>query len=497
MSNRFQLHAIFSEGMILQRNQENPVWGTGPDGMQLTLECQGHQVQTISAGGKWQGILPAFEAGGPHILTISSEGRQLATVSDVYFGDVWLAGGQSNMEWKVRDTSHAQADIAEANFPLIRYFEVPKVEWEDPTVETPMIASWNKALPEHVPDFSAVAYHFAQHIHASEGIPVGIIGCNWGGTSAACWVSESTIHQHPELEVYLDTFAEEMKDFDWVAFESVQRSYDQATADYEKRKAAGATPEELGGYPWPPPMNPHNPMRPCGIYETMLLKIVPYGLKGFLFYQGESDAGRAELYDKLLTGLIHEWRSLWHNDQLPFHFVQLTSFCSDGKPDGETWPLLRESQAIVNERVPHTGMAITLDCGERDDIHPRDKRTVGQRLALTALEHVYGKELTSSGPVYRELNIEGGRIVLHFDHTDGGLGLPVGSEQLIGFQIAAEDGNFLKAEASIVGKTVEVWHPEITKPAKARYAWTNYTEANLVNGLGLPAGTFRTHVTRE
>jgi sialate O-acetylesterase len=497
MSNRFQLHAIFSEGVILQRNQENPVWGTGTNGMQLTLECQGQQVQTVCADGKWQAILPASEAGGPHILTISSEGQQLAIVQDVYFGDVWLAGGQSNMEWKVKDTSHAEADIAEAGFPLIRYFEVPKVEWEDPAIETPMNASWKKALPEHVPDFSAVAYHFAQRIHASEGIPIGIIGCNWGGTSAACWVSESTIHQQPELQVYLDTFAEEIKDFDWVAFESVQQAYDQATADYEKRKAAGSTLEELGGYPWPPPMNPHNPMRPCGIYETMLLKIVPYGLKGFLFYQGESDASRALLYDKLLTGLIHNWRSLWHNDNLPFHFVQLTSYCADGKPDGESWPLLRESQAIVNECVQHTGMAVTLDCGERDDIHPRDKRTVGQRLALTALEHVYGRELTSSGPVFRELHVEGKRVVLHFDHTDGGLGLSGGNEQLIGFQIASEDGLYQNAEASIVGNTAQLWHPEIPKPAKARYAWTNYTDANLVNELGLPAGTFRTDRARE
>lgn len=497
MSNRFQLHSIFSEGMILQRNQENPVWGTGPDGMQLTLECQGQQVQTVCAGGKWQAILPASEAGGPHILTISSEGRQLATVSDVYFGDVWLAGGQSNMEWKVRDTSHAQADIAEANFPLIRHFEVPRLEWEDPSQVTSMNATWKKASPENVPDFSAVAYHFAQHIQASEGVPIGIIGCYWGGTSATSWVSETTIRQQPELQVYLDSFQEQVKDFDWDAFAIIRQAYDQSTADYESRKAAGASDDELGGYPWPPPMSPHSFMRPSGLYETMLLKVVPYGLKGFLFYQGESDAGHAELYDKLLTGLIHNWRSLWHNDNLPFHFVQLTSYCADGKPDGESWPLLRESQAIVNERVPHTGMAVTLDCGERDDIHPRDKRTVGQRLALTALEHVYGKELTSSGPVYRELHIEGERIVLHFDHTDGGLGLPAGSEQLIGFQIAAEDGNFLKAEASIVGNTAQVWHPEITKPAKARYAWTNYTEANLVNGLGLPAGPFRTDASRE
>lgn len=188
MSNRFQLHAIFSEGVILQRNQENPVWGTGPDGMQLTLECQGQQVQTVCAEGKWQAMLPASEAGGPHILTISSEGQQLATVQDVYFGDVWLAGGQSNMEWKVRDTSHAETDIAEANFPLIRHFEVPRLEWEDSSEATPMNATWKKATSENVPDFSGVAYHFAQHIQASEGVPIGIIGCYWGGTSASSWV---------------------------------------------------------------------------------------------------------------------------------------------------------------------------------------------------------------------------------------------------------------------------------------------------------------------
>ncbi|MDR6553506.1 sialate O-acetylesterase [Paenibacillus qinlingensis] len=492
MSKRFQLHEIFSEGMILQRNQENPIWGTGPEGMSVTLVCQGQQVHSLITNGKWQVILPASEAGGPHILTVSSEGQLLVEIQDVYFGDVWLAGGQSNMEWPVRETDHAQADIAEAHFPLIRYFDVPRVEWADPAIETPMNASWKKALPEHVPDFSAVAYHFAQHIQASEGIPIGIIGCNWGGTSASCWVNEATIQQYPELQVYLDTFAEQIKDFDWVAYERIGQAYDQAVADYEKRKAAGATKEELGGYPWPPPTNPHTPMRPCGVYETMLLKIAPYGLKGFLFYQGESDVKRANVYDKLLTGLIDYWRSLWHKDNLPFHFVQLPSFSYEGNPDGDEWALLRESQTMVNERIPHTGMAIALDCGERDDIHPRDKRAVGYRLALTALELVYARELTSSGPVYRELQIEEGRVVLHFDHTEGGLALAEGSERLIGFQLAEAEGPFMAAEASIEGSTVVLWHPAVAKPTRARYAWTNYTEANLLNGLGLPAGTFRT-----
>lgn len=210
------------------------------------------------------------------------------------------------------------------------------------------------------------------------------------------------------------------------------------------------------------------------------------------FYQGESDANRAEIYDKLLTGLIHNWRTLWQKDNLPFHFVQLTSYCADGNPDGESWPLLRESQTFVNERVPHTGMAVTLDCGERDDIHPRDKRTVGYRLALTALEQVYAREIASSGPVYRKVELVDGQLRLHFDHTEGRLTQPEGAERLIGFQIAAEDGPYLAAEASIEGSTVVVWHSEITKPTKARYAWANYTEANLFNSRGLPAGPFRT-----
>jgi sialate O-acetylesterase len=491
MSKRFQLHALFSEGMILQRGQENVIWGTGDDGMKLTLECRGQQVHTVIENGKWQAKLPSSEAGGPHTLRVISESNEVE-IKDVYFGDVWLAGGQSNMEWKVSDTSHSQTDRAEANFPLIRFFTVPRVEWEEPGHITPMIANWKEATPDNVADFSAVAYHFAQHIQASEGVPIGILSCNWGGTSASSWMSETYLREQPELQVYLDDFAAQMEDFDWEAFANSNQAYAQLTSNYEKRKAAGASNEELGGYPWPPPVSPHSFSRPHGLYETMLLKVVPYGLKGFLFYQGESDASRAEIYDKLLTGLIHNWRTLWQKDNLPFHFVQLTSYCADGNPDGESWPLLRESQTIVNEGVPHTGMAVILDCGERVDIHPRDKRTVGYRLALTALEQVYAKEIASSGPVYREIQIEEGRIMLHFDHTEGGLTLAEGSEQLIGFQIAAEDGPYLAAEARIEGSTVVVWHPEITKPTKARYAWANYTAANLVNGCGLPAGTFRT-----
>ncbi|OCT11529.1 hypothetical protein A8709_07650 [Paenibacillus pectinilyticus] len=493
MSNRFQLHALFSDGMILQRNQENPIWGTGPDGMRLNLEFQGQTLSAVIENGTWQAMLASSEAGGPHTLTVHADGQLLATIQDIYVGDVWLAGGQSNMEWKVSDTSHAQSDIEAAYFPLIRHFVVPRLEWEDPAAPAePMIATWKKATPDNVPDFSAVAYHFAQHIQASEGVPIGIVGCYWGGTSAANWVSEATLNEQPELQVYLESFAEQVKDFDWAAFEITRQAYVQATSDYETRKAAGASNEELGSYPWPPPVSPHSFVRPNGLYETMLLKLVPYGVKGFIYYQGESDADRATLYDKLLTGLIHNWRSLWQKETLPFLFVQLPAYCADGDPDGKSWPLLRESQTLVNERVPHTGLAITLDCGERDDIHPRDKRTVGYRLALTALEHVYAREIASSGPQYRELQIEDGRIVLHFDHTEGGLALSGDGDQLIGFQIADEEGPYVAAEASIVGNTVVVGHPDVAKPIKVRYAWTNYTEANLVNGRGLPAGTFRT-----
>jgi sialate O-acetylesterase len=486
MGNEWRTDPIFTDHMVLQRNAEVPVWGTGVDGQRISVACGGKRTETVVSEGKWKAVLPPMEAGGPHELTVRT-GDDTMTFTDVLIGDVWLAGGQSNMQWPLKDSEGAETEIRFASHPQIRYYDVPRVAYED-GVE--WAASWKVCSPEHAGDFSAVAYHYAKQLQAQLGIPIGIVGCNFGATSASCWISEECLSEDTDLRVYLDEYREQVKEFDWEKHEEEEKRFQESFDAYNRRLEEGKTGGELGDLPWPPPMSPRSFMRPNGLYGTMLKRAVPYGIKGFLYYQGESDASKALLYDKLLKTLIDNWRTDWGNEKLPFLFVQLASFGCDGNPDGEDWALLRESQTMVVEQVPHTGMAVILDCGEEGDIHPRNKKTVGERLALVSLDRVYGVDIESSGPVYSGIQVNGDKAVLLFAHGEG-LAAGGGGE-LTGFEIGARSGRFVPAQAKVAGDTVTLWSPDVPTPYAVRYGWKNYTEANLTNSLGLPAGPFRT-----
>ncbi|BBH22103.1 9-O-acetylesterase [Paenibacillus baekrokdamisoli] len=485
MNAEVRVNAVFSDHMVLQREATIPVWGTGLDGMVVKLQFHGKQTEAVVANGCWRADLPAEKAGGPYELIIEA-GNQLIVFRDVLIGDVWLAGGQSNMQWSLAQTDHAQAEIVDSHIPDFRFYDVPRVSYEDGIVHSP---SWKVCTPEHAGAFSAVAYYFAKGIITELGIPIGIIGCNWGGTSIACWVSEQVLTHDDDLRIYADEYNEQIENFDWDVFAAKEAHYKEQIAEYDRRFAAGLREKELGDFP-AAPMNPHYFLRPFGLYSTMLLTVVPFALKGVLFYQGESDAHRPLIYDKLLTAMISHWRTIWHHSMLPFLFVQLPAFGNGGNANGKEWPLLRESQLIVTEQVPYTGMVVALDCGDLEDIHPTNKKPVGERLALLALERVYEQPVESSGPVYKDYLIDHNKIILHFDHT--GNGLEARGNQLIGFEIADETNEYVSAQAVIEGATVEVWSDQIVNPLAVRYGWANYTEANLVNSFGLPAGPFRT-----
>ncbi|TLS48709.1 sialate O-acetylesterase [Paenibacillus antri] len=481
---------IFSDHMVLQRDKEVAVWGEAADGEVIEVECAGRRATAVAAGGGWRATLPANEAGGPYRLAARS-GAETIVFDDVWYGDVWLAGGQSNMQWPLRSSAGGAEEIAiSGGCPLIRYYEVPKVAYDDGVVRE---SGWRASGQETAGEFSAVAYHFAKRVHAETGVAIGIVGCNMGATSAACWVAEETLERDPALRVYLDEFRAIAKDFDWEAYEAEERAFQDAFAAYEAAQSQGKTKEELGPVPWPPPMSPRSFMRPNGLYETMLKRTAPYTLKGFLYYQGEGDAHRPTAYDKLLEALIRNWRRDWEDDALPFLYVQLPSFGCDGDPDGDAWALLRESQAIVAERAPHVAMAVLLDCGEKDDIHPADKKPVGERLARLALARVYGRsDVHSEGPRFEQMRVnERGEARLRFRCGGGRLTTRDGAP-LVGFELCGVDRVYVPAEARIEGDAVIAFSDRVPRPIAARYGWANFTEANLTDGFGLPAAPFRT-----
>jgi sialate O-acetylesterase len=483
--NIIRVNPIFGDHMVIQRDAKVPIWGTGANGERVTVSCRGNQVDTVVQDGKWTVELSPMKAGGPEEIVIKSLAQSFV-LNDILIGDVWLAGGQSNMEFVLKDSKGSEAEIATAHMPTVRFYNVPKVAYEDGKEHH---SSWQICSSATAGQLSAVAYYYAKQVIASQHIPIGIISCNWGGTSATCWMSKRDLLDDSELSIYVDEYEQLLDTFDPQAYDDESRSYNQQVIDYSRREARGLQGEELGAYPWPPPLGPKSFLRPYGLYETMLRKVVPYAIKGALFYQGETDANRPVLYERLLSRMIENWRNDWDNQALPFLFVQLPTYSNDGRPDGEDWALLRESQWLVSERVPHTGMAVILDCGEYDDIHPKDKKPVGERLALVGLDRVYGVDVESSGPVFKELNIEQGKIMVNFSHI--GEGLAARDIELRGFEIGDEQGNYVTASATIRGNEVEVRSHLIPQPTKVRYGWANYTDANLINSHGLPAGSFR------
>ncbi|BBI32767.1 sialate O-acetylesterase [Cohnella abietis] len=486
MNKPLRLDPLFNDHMVIQRDKPFFVWGTGLDGIRVTVTCRSVSAAVEIHEGQWRVAFPAMGVGEPSELIVQSEGITL-TLVDVVFGDVWLAGGQSNMEWPLSKSTDGQSVIEAANLPLLRYYDVPKVAFEEAGINYK--GKWKRLTPENAGGLSAVAYYYARELIASENVPIGIIGCNWGATSASCWIDKEVLKSDPELSMYPKEFEEQMQGFNWQEFIQENKEYVEAISQFNKRIELGFEGEERGPFPWPAPLNPHSFARPSGLYETMLRKVFSYRIKGVIYYQGESDVNHPELYSQLLEALILDWRRQWQDKELPFFFVQLPIYAYNNNPAGEEWPLIREAQQLVAERVPYTGMAVLLDCGEAADIHPADKKPVGERLALLALDKVYGRTVKSSGPVFSSCSTEQGQVFIHFAHAEAGLIIRAG-DQVAGFEVAAEDGEFISATAEISGNTVKVSHVEVPSPRYVRYGWANVTDANLLGVDGLPAAPF-------
>jgi sialate O-acetylesterase len=452
-----KLPALISDGMVLQQGVNLPLWGWADEGEVVTVEFQNQKVVATAKAGKWMVRLKPLKAGGPFTLTVS--GKNKIEVKNVLVGEVWICGGQSNMQWQLRQTDNAETEIASAKYPMIRLFTVPRSEVDAPAVDVK--AGWKECSPETVPTFSAVGYYFGRDLHQARNVPIGLINNAVGGSPAESWVSANVLNADAEYKQFAAEYLKRMEQYG--------KAMEKYREDAEKARAENK----------PAPRAPGKPWMPSGLYNGMLAPLVPYAIKGAIWYQGESNAARAYQY------------AVWGQGDFPFLFVQLAAFGPNSEKLGESdWAELREAQLMTLSASPKTGMALAIDVGAYNDIHPRHKQPVGSRLALAARAIAYGEKTIHSGPVYQSMKIEGDRAVLSFKHAGGGLEARGG--ELKGFILAGEDKVWREAKAEIKGDRVIVWSPEVAKPVAVRYGWMKFPTCNLYNKEGLPATPFRT-----
>ena len=473
-----RLPKMISDHAVLQREAPIHVWGWADPGEPVTVTLhQQHASITASAIGKFSVYLQPEKAGGPYELSV--KGSNTVTISDLLIGDVWFASGQSNMELPLLGfpgsavLKNGPQEIAAANHPNLRLLHIPRHASMYPQDDQP--ATWTTCTPDTASTFSAVAYFYGREISDKEHVPVGIIDSTWGGTPVESWASLGSLSADASLMPVFHT---------WSRLASTQTDKDAMIAA-EKREDEAAM---QGGKPkpqhsWHPDLDS---WAPAGLFNAMIAPATPYGIKGVIWYQGESNSPHASayLYSKAFSTMITDWRQQWQLGNFPFLFVQISSFKSTPQED---WGTLRDQQRRTLA-LGNTAMAVTLDVGDPDNVHPADKQTVAARLALAGRALAYGEQLEYSGPLFRQAVPEGDGMRVMFDHTAGKL-TGKGSA-LPGFELAGDDHHFVPATAKIDRDTVMVTNAQVKHPRYVRYAWENAPQATLANKDGLPASTF-------
>ena len=469
---------LLADHMVIQRDRPVHLWGRAADGEQVSATL-GADTQTTMADdiGRWSLYLKPPAAGGPYEVTIKA--HNAIVLHDVLVGDVWLASGQSNMEFHLGQADDAQREIAAADYPNIRFLHVDRKASSYP-LDDVITSGWARCSAEAAPNFSAVAYFFARDLHKDLKIPVGVIDTSWGGTPVAAFTPMSAIGKDPALMPIFSQWAHfiDQDSTTRLRIEKESRAYDVAAA---QAKAAGKPVPDRRWHAFP------DSWAPAGIYNGMIAPVTPFAIRGAIWYQGESDANaeRAPLYSRVFETMIASWRQAWGVGDFPFLFVQLPNFTAGPH---NAWPELREAQ-LQTLALKNTGMAITLDRGTPDNIHPTHKLDVGMRLAAAARAIAYGESTEYSGPLFRQAVPEDRQIRIWFDHTAGALKAKNG--ELKTFEVSGADRKFAPATARIEGETIVVTSPEVPAPRYVRYAWSDNPEATLYNAIDLPASPFR------
>jgi sialate O-acetylesterase len=497
---------LFSDHMVVQQGRETPVWGWANPGEKITVGFGADVATTTTgSGGTWRVTLKSATPPGPGTMTV--QGTNSITINDVLVGEVWVGSGQSNMGWQVIECQDAQQEIAAAKYPQIRMYLVDRRAEDTP--QTKCTGRWAVCSPETTGSFPATAYYFGRMLHQELKVPVGIFDCSWGGSPCEAWTKKEVLESDAAFSklfglVEKDKVEYQAKLAAWqatvdriaAAKAAAEKSGDKTAIDKAAEQKVPERPTEWISSP---------PFRPAHLYNGMILPLIPYGIRGVIWYQGESNVERAWDYRRLFPAMIQCWRQQWGQGDFPFLFVQLASFYNHdpektiipekGTPREDKWAELREAQLMALS-VPNTGMASAIDIGSANNIHPKNKQEVGRRLALWALAKTYGRDIVYSGPLYKSMKVEGNKVRLSFDYTDGGLDVrqanTASADQLEGFAIAGADRKFVWADARIDGNTVVVWSDAVAEPVAVRYGWAMYPICNLFNKAGLPASPFRT-----
>ncbi|MBT4483878.1 MAG: sialate O-acetylesterase [Candidatus Latescibacteria bacterium] len=483
-----KLPSLFDDNMVLQRDMKITLWGWADPGEEIKVSINSlSEFVKADKNGDWKVKLEPMTAGGPFKLII--EAKNIIAYSNVMVGDVWICSGQSNMEMRVRHVVDSDNEVADALYPNLRLFQIKNDL--SPAPRNDCEGSWEVCRPSTVGDFSAAGYFFGRKIMQETNVPIGLINASWGGTTVEAWISIDAQYQSNEFRNILDHWKPvlEKKSPEILSFYRKMAEWEE---DVHYVEYVGKPGLPIYGTP---PKSPVKlsivPQLPVWVYNAMIAPLVPYAIKGVIWYQGESNAGRAYQYRKLFPSLIRNWRRLWNQGNFPFLFVQLANYGkSDPHPGESAWAELREAQ-LMTLSLSNTAMAVAIDLGEADNIHPGNKQDVGYRLALGALKVAYGENIIHSGPVFDTMNIEGGRIHLRFSCIGEGL-VSKNNDSVKGFTIAGEDRKFSRAKAVIIDNEVTVWNEIVTDPIAVRYGWANNPDCNLYNCEGLPASPFRT-----
>jgi len=464
---------IFSDHMVLQREQVNRLWGRGEPGEKVIASIAGQSVSTeTGVDGTWTAMLPKLEAGGPHELTI--KGSNEIVLKDILVGEVWVCSGQSNMQWSVKQSNDVDLEKLAANYPKIRMINYPHIGSQEP-IWTHNNA-WKVCSPETVEDFSAVGYFFGRQLHESIDMPIGLINNAWGGSSAEAWVDRKDLQADSDFEKMLKQWDDTVEQHSALA-----KMAKSELNEENKALLANLEKQVLGQH------------RPGNIYNGVLKSHLGYGIRGVIWYQGESNAGRAYQYRKLFPMMIKKWREAWGQGDFPFYYVQLADYKDENdQPIESEWAELREAQTMTMDALPHTGQAVIIDIGEGKDIHPKNKVDVAKRLARWALANEYNIQVPFRSPQYESMEVVDGKIAIKFAHLGDGW-RPFDVKEPRGFQIAGEDRKFVWATAEIQkDQSIQVFSKEIKNPIAVRYAWSNNPRCNMYSNSGLPLTPFRT-----
>lgn len=493
-----RISPMFSDNMVLQRGKNISVFGSGDEGEKVTVTLGANTAHAFVRNGKWTAVLPAMEAADGLVMTVSAEGYS-RTFTGVAIGEVWLAGGQSNMEYELQNCTTGKEHLENDTGVNVRFYYTQKINSLEPGYEEKITNNgWQTFSAESAKCWSAVGYIFAKRLSEKLGCTVGIIGCNWGGTKASHWMSAESLEKDADMRFDYDKYLAAIEGKTDEELVREYREYETYNNEWNKRSADyyNNTPDPswdgclkaCGECRYPGPPVPLNPFCPTALYRSMINVVCPYTLAGFLYYQGESDDDNPQNYYKLLRGLIDLWRADWGDSELPFLIVQLPMHRYEADTDRKHWCIIREAQEKAFRTVKNTGLAVAIDCGEFNEIHPKNKEVVAERLYLQAMSVAYGEE---HKPVLcKSVISRNGAIEVAVDTES-----PLEIRGEGGFEVAGADGAFKPAKAFAENCNIRVSSPDVPEPVYIRYLWTNYTDVIPVyNGECQPLAPFRMSV---